>query len=255
MSLASPFHGRLRQATRWFRLRVHPSRAVLQRFVRGELPPDETSQVLRHLLPGCARCNAVTGAMWTIGTPTEGFPVEYEHAFDRVFSAVRRAMNELSSGRGDAERLMAELEGLPAERRRSVARTDPRYRSRALFELLVRQCREMRDDPRRAVSLGELAVAVAEGLGTTGCGRSPANEDLQASAWGALAGARRRVSDFAGVEEALATAREHLARGTNDRLEKAWLLDLEASLREAQGRSVEASRLRDRAQALYRRLE
>ena len=212
--------------------------------------------MLRHLLPGCPRCTAVTSAMWTIGTPTEGFPVQYEHAFERVFSAARRAMEEVASGRCEAERLASELEGLPAAQRCRRARRDPRYHSRALFELLLRWSRETAaEDPCRAASLGELAVAVAEGLGGGARRPSLASEDLQASAWGALAGARRLLPDFAGAEQALANAREHLEQGTNDRLEKAWLLDLEASLREAQGQALEASRLRDRAQALYRRLE
>jgi hypothetical protein len=254
MSLAQPFRRRLRRATRWVRPRLHPSRAVRERVVRGDLPPAETSRVLQHLLPGCERCSAVTASLWTIGTPTEGFPVEYEHAFERVFSAARRAMDELESGRCEAVRLAAELEGLPAERRWYLARNDPRYRSRALFELLLRRSRESMDDPRRAASLAELAVAVAEGLGAASGRPSLANEDLKAAAWGALAGARRLLPDFAGAEEALATARAHLARGTDDRLEKAWLLDLEASLRETQGRALEASRLRGRARALYRRV-
>src|SRR5262245_9590620 len=135
MTLASPFHRGLRRTSRWSRLRTHPSRAVLERFVQGNLSPGDTSRVLQHLLPGCTRCNAVTSAMWTLGNPTEGFPVDYDHAFERVFAAAHRAMKELSSGRGEAERLMAELEGLPAERRHDSARNDPRYRSRSLLEL------------------------------------------------------------------------------------------------------------------------
>jgi hypothetical protein len=255
MSFTSPVHRALRQVSRWIRTRFHPSRDALQLFVLGDLPPAETSRVFEHLLLGCERCRAFTASLWTIGESAEGCPIEYEPSLERVFSAARRALEELETGRGVAERLAAELEELPAEKRCSAAREDPRYRSPALCELLLRRSRESLDDSPRAGLLGELAVAVAEGLGTESGRPSLANEDLQAAAWANLAGARRRLPDFPGAEEALAAARRHLARGTNDRLEKAWLLDLEASLREDQGRAEEASRLRSRAQALYRRTE
>jgi hypothetical protein len=165
MSLVRPFRRTLRQALRWIRIRFHPSREALQRFVLGDLPPGETSRVFEHLLLGCERCRAFTASLWTIGESAEGCPIEYEPGLERVFSAARSALEELEAGRGAAERLAVELEELPAERRCSVARDDPRYRSPALCELLLRRSRESVDDPRRAERLGELAVAVAEGLG------------------------------------------------------------------------------------------
>ena len=250
---AGPFRRSLHRAAQWFRFR-HPSRETLERFVRGELPPAATSRVFQHLLRGCERCRAVTAMQWDIGTPPAEAPAGYEPMFERVFSAARQAREELETGRLEAERLAAELEDLPALQRRERARNEERFRSPALFELLLRQSRESAGDPRRAELLGELAVAVAEGLGTKSQTPSLANHDLQAAAWGALAAARRRVPDFVGADAALATAWTHLARGTGDRLEKARLLGVEASLREAQGRAEEALRLRNRAEALYRRL-
>jgi hypothetical protein len=254
MSLIRPLRRALRQVSRWIRIRFHPSREALQLFVLGDLSPAGTSRVFEHLLLGCERCRAFTGSLWTIGESAEGCPIEYESGLERVFSAARYALEELEEGRGAAERLAAELEELPAERRCSAARDAPRFRSPALCELLLRRSRESLEDPRRAELSGELAVAVAEGIAGASGRPSLANEDLQAAAWATLAGARRRLPDRAGFEEALAAARLHLAKGTDDRLEKAWLLDLEASLREDQGRAEEALRLRGRAQALYRRV-
>ena len=237
-----------RRAATWFQRR-HPSRETLERFVRGELSPEATSRVFQHLLRSCERCRAVTSSQWELGTPPPEIPGEYEPMFERVFSAARQAREELETGRPEAERLAAELEELPALQRRERARQDERYRSPALFELLMRRSEESSGNPRRAEWLAELAVAVVEGLGS-----SLSNHDLQAAAWGALAAARRRVPDFVGADAALASAWTHLARGTGDRLEKARLLGVEASLREAQGRAAEASRLRGRAEALYRRI-
>jgi hypothetical protein len=253
MSLLQPFRRSLRRAAKWLTDR-HPSRGTLERFVRGELSAEATSRVFQHLLRSCVRCRAVTSSEWELGTPPEAMPAGYDPMFERVFSAARRAQEELETGRQDADRLAVELEELPLARRRDSARNDARYRSPALFELLLRRSRESAGDPRRAESLGELAVAVAESLGSLSQPPSLVNEDLQAAAWGVLAAARKSVPDFIGAEAALAAARTHLARGTGDRLEKARLLAIEASLREAQGRAEEASRLRGRAEALYRRI-
>jgi hypothetical protein len=253
MFLSRRFGDGLRQVARWVRRGRHPSRETLERFVRGDLPAEDTARVLQHLLPGCERCREFTALLWNIGTSPEGYKVDYERAFERVFSAAREAMAELEAGRGEAETLAAELEGLPAERRCERARGEERYRSRALCELLLRLSRESAEEPQRAESLAELAVAVAEGLDPPDRGPSLVNEDLQAAAWGAVASARVLRADFASAEEALAAAREHLARGTGGCLEKASLLDLEASLRQLQGRATEAASLRRRAFALYRR--
>jgi tetratricopeptide (TPR) repeat protein len=80
-------------------------------------------------------------------------------------------------------------------------------------------------------------------------------EDLRARAWAHLGNARRILSDLRGAEQAFARAEHHLSLGTGDRLEKARVLDLLASLRNYQGRLEEATRLLNRAIAIYRRAE
>lgn len=42
----------------------HPSQIHLERFMRCELPPAESSAVVRHLLTGCPQCRRVTGWLW-----------------------------------------------------------------------------------------------------------------------------------------------------------------------------------------------
>ncbi|HKI03197.1 MAG TPA: hypothetical protein VKK31_14565 [Thermoanaerobaculia bacterium] len=232
----------------------HPSRDELQRFVLGDLPAGETDRVLQHLVQGCEPCRAVTASLWSIGTSPEEHPVassvEYQPAVDRVFSAARRARAELEASRRESERLAAELASLQRAERLARAGSDPRYRSWAFCDLLLRRSRENAADPRRAAALAETAVAVAAGLEPGDCCPLAVIEDLRAAAWGALARARGQLADFAGAEAALRAARGHLAAGTGGGLEKARLLGLEAGLREAQGDSVEASRLRRRAEAL-----
>jgi hypothetical protein len=240
----------LRRLTRW--LRLHPSPDELRRFLLGDLSPGEASRVLQHLLPGCDRCQAVTAPLWSIGTPPGDDGIDYRLTVERVLATARHARADLVAGRIEAERLAEELMGLPIEEKCCLARDDPRYRSWALCELLVERSRESAAVPSTAVALAELAVAVAMALD----GYCPTViEDLRAAAGGALASGRCLATDLPGAGEALAAAREHLARGTGGRLGKARLLEVAALLREAEGRAREAARLRCRAQTLILREE
>lgn len=99
MPLSHRLHGMVWRLAWWMRFPVHPPGEVLERFVRGDLPPEDFSRVFEHLLPGCGRCQAVTTSLWNIGTPPEDGPGEYERMFERVFSNVRRARGELEAER------------------------------------------------------------------------------------------------------------------------------------------------------------
>lgn len=211
----------------------HPSREQLERFLLDGLSPEETARVMRHLVQGCEHCRSVTNAYWSFGSDPEERPVgrevegrfEYGSAMSRAFSAARRARADLASGEGQAARL----------------------------ELLLRTSqKEAATDPGRAVTSAEMAVGVAEGL-EEGGHPAPVIADLRARAWCAVAEARRLAADCEGAEEALRTALEHLRLGTGCRLGKARALEVEAALREDQGRSLEAARLSLRASRLYGR--
>jgi tetratricopeptide (TPR) repeat protein len=78
---------------------------------------------------------------------------------------------------------------------------------------------------------------------------------MKARAWCYLANARRLLSDLSGSEVAFQAAESHLAQGTGERLERARLLDLKASLRTIQGRYDEAFALLNRAIAIYQRAQ
>ncbi len=99
MPPAHLLHGMFRRIAWRIRFPVHPPREVLERFVRGDLPPGDFSRVFQHLLRGCGRCRAVTSALWNIGMSPEGCNIEYERTFERVFSNVRRAVGELETER------------------------------------------------------------------------------------------------------------------------------------------------------------
>lgn len=233
----------------------HPSREDLEGFLLGGLPEEEGLRVILHLLPGCARCRKVTAALWRIGeaAPEEAEGARYDGMLERVFANAREVHASLVSGRAEARELLAELSGVPFERRRLLVFADPRFRSWGLCEILLAASGERRpDDPREAEDLADLAVTVAQGLEPAGVPPAVV-EDLRARSWGVLADARRSRGDFLGAEKAFARAEEHLARGTADLLERARLLDFLASLRNAQGRFDEAVRFLDRTVAIYRR--
>jgi tetratricopeptide (TPR) repeat protein len=233
----------------------HPSREDLEGFLLGGLPEEESLRVILHLLPGCDRCRKVTAEIWRIGeeAPEESGRFCYDGMLERVFANAREVHASLVSGRAEARDLLAELSGVPFERRRLLVFADPRFRSWGLCELLLAASGEQRaDDPREAEDLADLAVTIAQGLEPAGVPPKVV-EDLRARSWGVLADARRSRGDFRGAEKAFARAEEHLARGTEDLLERARLLDFLASLRNAQGRFDEAVRFLDRTAAIYRR--
>jgi hypothetical protein len=47
----------------------HPAAEDLHRFMRGETVPQETREIVRHLLRGCLDCTGVTGRLWALAEP------------------------------------------------------------------------------------------------------------------------------------------------------------------------------------------
>jgi hypothetical protein len=50
---------------------LHPHTDQLERFMRTELSMQEAAQIVRHLMKGCAQCQAVTRRFWTFGAARE----------------------------------------------------------------------------------------------------------------------------------------------------------------------------------------
>lgn len=249
---------------------AHPTREELEGFMLGDLGAEPTRRVLRHLLSDCEHCQEATTLMWDVGanhTPEQPAAMEkpgadareitgrfdYDHALERVFDRVRRVNTSLSAERQDAQELLAELLRHPLERRLMLVQNSPRFQSWGLGELILQQVGgRVILEPREAKEAAELAVAVAESLPPAQYG-APLVQDLKARAWAHLGNANRVLSDFRSAEQCFQVAESHLARGTGDRLERARLLDLKASLRNYQGRTEEAVSLLNRAIAIYQR--
>jgi tetratricopeptide (TPR) repeat protein len=253
---------------------AHPNREELEGFMLGDLGPDATRRVLRHLLADCDRCQEATALMWDVGassTPDRPLsapsslgtslqesrePIgrfDYDWALDRVFTRVRQVSTSLQAERAEAPELFADLMRHPHERRVILLSNSARFQTWGLSELFLQKPGESPNlEPREARELAELAVTAAENLNTLHYGPALV-QDLKARAWAALGNAQRVISDFRSAEQCFQVAESHLARGTGDRLERARLLDLKASLRNYQGRTEEAISLLNRAIAIYPR--
>lgn len=240
----------------------HPTRDELAQFMLGELSSDDNRRVLRHLVADCPRCHETTSQLWEIGREEEAggwweasHRSGYDLAIDRVFDRVRQANSQLQAERGQARHLLEELARHPLERQRLLVQNSTRFQTWGFCELLLNLSQEGRyDDPREGAQLAEIGVAVAETLDPKLYGPALL-QDMKARAWAFLGNAKRVLSDFRAADHAFQVAESHLARGTGDRLEKARLLDLKASLRNYQGRSEEALALLNRVIAIYQRAQ
>jgi tetratricopeptide (TPR) repeat protein len=175
----------------------------------------------------------------------------YGPALERSARRLEESARKLDEERRQAPALCSALLATPAGQREVCLRDDARLRTWGVLELLVEQSAEMAiHSPQRAEELARLALRLSDLLDRD---RYPAGliEDLRARAWASLGNARRVGSDLRGAAAAFAAAATHLARGTGDPLERAFLLDLEASLLRDQRRFPEAQALLRRAIGIF----
>src|SRR6185436_2677687 len=153
--------------------------------------------------------------------------------------------------RSEAPALMAELVSQSPGRREMLVRNSRRFRSFSLCLLLLDRSREVSpDDPRGGEGWALLALHLADFLDAEVYGHGLI-EDVRARAWSFLANTRRIAGDLLGAERAFARAEEHLRQGTRDRLERAQVLVLKATLRSVQCHFAEAERLLRRALSIW----
>jgi tetratricopeptide (TPR) repeat protein len=169
-------------------------------------------------------------------------------AEQRLLSHVRA----LAVERAEAPSRLAELLEQPPKRREMLMRNHPRFQTWGLLERLLEHAQgDGFTDPSSAENLARLALSLADALDSGYYGEERI-EDLRARAWGYVGDARRIRFELRSAEEAFERALAHLRRGTRDPLERALLLDLQASLWRDQRRFAAAERLLLRALQIYR---
>lgn len=181
----------------------------------------------------------------------EGVPDE-DAGGGSLIASLARLHSALARERAEAPSLTAELLSYPAEAREERLRGDARFQTWGVCELLLIGA-ESEDDPAEAERLAVLALAGA-GLLDPLRHAAPVVEDLKARAWAAHGEACYRREDLPGAAEALRQAAGCLSRGTGDLLIEARLLEFEASVRRAEGRTGEAAGLFKQAAARYRQV-
>lgn len=181
-----------------------------------------------------------------------GKAVDYEAAIAQTEKVLQTSERALAEERTAAPGLFVELARIPPEERDVLLPDAPRFHTWGVFELLIERSLETSlRDPGWSEELGLLALRLSEHLDAGRYGGGALIEDLRARAWASIANSCRVRSDLQGAEEAFSCAYAHLRKGTRDLLERAMLLDLEASLRRDQRNFADASRLLRRAVAIF----
>lgn len=232
----------------------HPDSAAFSRLALGTASPEETRQVVRHLLRGCAVCSRRAEEARSVTPPP---PSSYDEVFDRLERRLAQGLDRLEKDRREpatAEQLYAELLAHEAVQGLAQLHSTRRYASLALCELLLQTARKLGiEDPPRARRATELAVRVAEQLDLDLYG-APVVQDLRAIAWAYLADTGRVQADLRLAESSLAIAERLLEEGTGDPLVRAELMTVKASLCAYGGRFDRAIQLLNRTATIYRRL-
>jgi tetratricopeptide (TPR) repeat protein len=168
---------------------------------------------------------------------------DYSVALERSAAHLRERQAGLDRERAEADPLFAELARHRPERQPLVLGNDSRFRTWGLLEKLLEESQVRLPGSRtESERLAGLALELADRLDSGYYGESRL-DDLRARAWSYIAETRRLRSDFTGAGEAFDRAHEHLRTGTGDALERALILDREASLRQCERRLDEAKRL------------
>jgi hypothetical protein len=229
----------------------HPPPEAFERLARGTASPEESREMVRHLLRGCEACGQRSRAARNPRRADRA--LNYDDAFDRVERRLLEGLDKLESERETARRLYEELLEHEAVQGLMQIHSTRRYASLALCELLLRTARDAAiEDAERARRATELAVRVAEQLDLDLYG-APVVQDIRATAWAYLADTGRTHADLRLAESAMKIAETLVDEGTGDPLVKAELLALKASLLSYGGRFDEALHLLNKVAALYRR--
>lgn len=241
----------------------HLKETDAERWVAGELTPEESRRIVRHFLTGCRWCRARLASRADVLFHAEDLetgnggsaPSDYEEVLDR---AVARAHRYRSRHRQERARLERALE---AGRNREMGGEGPAVAPEVLaltgwarVEALLRLSFEERyRDPQRMVLLALAACLAVKSVDVREHGPGPV-ADLLVRALAELANAYRVNDQFIFAESALAEAQSLLDEGTGDLSLLARVTNIKASLCRDQRRLGEALDLLEATHDLYRRI-
>jgi tetratricopeptide (TPR) repeat protein len=235
----------------------HPSRLVLERFLRGELEAEERRSVVEHLLGGCRLCAQEMAPLAAVVLHPDRFPpvagpdVEesYDGAIERALAAVR--LHGERAPQVKREKAKA-LDALTRKGAKGLGRL--KVGSAATIEAALARGRELRHtDPDQMVYLLGLAAFSAHFLEDEGYAPEQI-ADTQARTLGEYANALRIVHRYAEADRYLVTAFEQAQDGTGDPWLFARLIDLLGSLFGSKYKYANAVRAFGRLDKVYESL-
>ncbi|HEY2295139.1 MAG TPA: zf-HC2 domain-containing protein [Thermoanaerobaculia bacterium] len=238
---------------------THLDDSEVERFLDGDLPPDERRQVVRHLLKDCEPCRAKLASLSEVLFRAEDLQEDargiQSFSYDAALArAANRAHLYQTRHRKERELLEQALDTAPPGAREDEEiywRPFEALRGWSRVEALLQLSFEERyRDPGRMLLLALAARLAAEKLSPAELGPGLVT-DFQARAWAEVGNAYRVNEQFDFAEAALAHAQNLLEEGTGDSLLIARLADVKASLRIDQRRLSEAIDLLQVVYSLY----
>jgi len=213
----------------------HLSLETIAQWLSGDLSfEDLTSLVIPHFFTCCPVCRAHYQEV-------QRLKKEVDHWDERV---------AVFEGQKAPELLAAMIEK-PFDEQMALIEENPEYQTWALCQILLKTSHATSfEDPLKAVNLAELAVTIADGLGTAYdlCWIA----DLRARSYAYLGNARRILGELRSAETAFREADVRLRGTTGNPLVEAEILRMKASLRRDQRRFSEALKIITQALSLYR---
>jgi len=218
---------------------THLDAIEVERFLDGNLPPDERRKVVRHFLTDCRPCRAELVSLSEVLFRAEDLEEDargvqsfsYDAVLARAATRARRYQARYRKERGCLERAL-EVRSPAVESGEEIASPEIQaLRGWSRVEALLRLSFEERyRDPRRMLVFAAAARLAAEELDERELGPCLVI-DFQARAWAEIGNAYRVNEQFDFAEAALGHAQSLFDEGTGDILLLARLADIEASLR------------------------
>ncbi len=235
-------------------MKAHPRDSVLRQALD---PSGEGVRRIRLHLSRCAECRERLSGLTLsrIARHRSAKLDAYEPVLDRCLQKLALREVALRRERLEAPRLLSRFLGLPYGRQQLLFQNSSRFRTWGFFELLIEAGgAETVKDPKHAEETLQLSLMVSQHLDPSFYGKELI-EDMRARAWGHIANARRVRLDLPASEAAFGAAFRHLDQGTEDPLERALLISLEASLCRLEKRFEDAIRLSKRALRIFQKAD
>lgn len=229
---------------------MHLTETQLRQLAGDELSVEERRAAVRHLLTRCRPCFDL--ARRILFPEMESEP-DYSGVLRRLDLSLVLAKNDVEVERDRARALWDDpLSALAPGPRLMAIRSNPDLQTWGIFDLLLAEAKRITvERPVDAMDLAYAALAITDLLDPHAHSEERIH-DFRASAWAAIANAKRLAGDFPGAGEAVQAATEALELGTGDPYDEANVLSMTASVLTELGELERAAEILDKALPIAR---